>query len=305
MGITSIFFFSTYIIFAKVLLEKFNPETLVGLSQLISAIAILFFYGFLPELKKIHKLPSKTLFWLTIISLLAAVLAPMLLLNGLKVTTATNTIIISMLEPVFTGIIAFFILKETMSRNQLFGSILMIIGIIIIGTKGIAIEPTFNQGDILIVISALCWALSTIIFKKYLHHIAPELIVLLRNLIGAVAIFLVLPAIFDLDHNLTPLTNSNLLGHIIIFSLFTILISQMLWYKSLELIPANIAGSLSLFGPISSLFLAVTILKENLYTYHFIGGFLVIAGLILIVRHQQKHKHNHLIQKLKHHEKAH
>jgi drug/metabolite transporter (DMT)-like permease len=299
-GTVSMFFLSTYSILGKILLDTFSPETLVALTQTLSVLVLLLFFGFLPEAKKLKKLPSKDLFWLFIISILSAVIAPLLLLKGLKITTATSTIIISSLEPVLTGLIAFILLKESLSKHQIAGAILMFLGILVIATKGLNSSISFNQGDTLILIAALFWALSTNIFKKHLSHIRPDLIVLARNSIGAITIFLIIPFIFNIQHSIPSPLDKTVIIPLIIFSLFTIVIAQLLWYKALKQISATLASSLSLLRPFFALMLAALILKEDLYTYHLLGGLLATPGLILTIQHHQKHRHHHLIQKVKH-----
>ncbi|MBT5016481.1 DMT family transporter [Candidatus Peregrinibacteria bacterium] len=300
-GVLSVLFLSSYSIFGKILLENLAPETVAGLAQTLSVITILLCFGFLPEIKKIHRLPRKTLFYLFLVAFLAGAVAPLLFLKGLLLTTATNSIIIGRIEVVFVGIISFLWLREKITKNQIGGIALMFIGMLLIATQNFAIGFNFNHGDILIMGSALVWALATVIFKKNLHHMSPELVVLIRNFTGAICMFFVIPLILNVEHtvNLT-LLDQNILIPLVLFALLTIVFGQMLWYKTLDLIPATVASSIGLLGPLFGVILAVTILKENLYSYHLIGGIFILIGLALTVLHHQKHPHHHKLQKTKH-----
>jgi len=298
--IISIFFLSTYSIFGKILLENLVPETLAAIAQTLAVITLFLFFWFMPEIRKIHKLPKKDLFWLLITAILSAIIAPLFLLKWLEITTATNSVIIWRLEPVFAGIIAFLWLSEKVSRNQILWWLLMFFGIFFIITKWQFSWISLNHWDLLIIISAFSRATATNIFKKYLSHILPELVVIVRNTVWAIFLFIIIPFVFNIQHNISSIMNTDIILPLVAFSLFTIVFAQLLRYKTLELIPATVASTIWLMSPLFWVLLAVTILKENVYSYHFIWWTFVLFGLALTAIHQQKHQHHHLLQKMKH-----
>ncbi len=299
-ALLSVLALSSYSILAKILLENLTPETLAGFSQFFSVIAILLFFGFFPEIKKIHRLPEKNVLYLIVVAFLAAAIAPLLLFNGLQETTATNAIILGRLEAVFVGIISFLWLKERVTKYQIFGIILMFLGVVLIVTQNFTNTFTTNHGDLYIIASALIWALSVCLFKKNLHRVSPELVVLIRNGVGAMFFFIIIPLLIPIQHEFSALLNKEVLIPLLIFSLFVIVFGQLMWYKTLELIPATIASSTSLLAPLIGVILAVLILGETLYTHHFIGGAAILIGLAFTVIHHQKHPHHHKIVKTKH-----
>lgn len=296
----SVISLGSYSVLAKILLENMSPESLTGFAQLFSAITILIFFGFFPELKKIHRLPKKDIICLLFIAFLAAVLAPLLFFTGLSMTSATNSIILCRTEAVFIVIISFIWLKEHLSKSQILGIILMIIGVALIVTQNFAADLNANKGDLLILASSLIWAFDACIFKKYLHHIAPELVVLIRNTVGTIFLFLIIPFVFDIHYDINAILNKEILIPLTIFSLFVIVFGQLMWYKTLELIPASIASSISLLAPLIGIFLAVMVLQETLYVYHLTGGIIILTGLTLTIINHQKHPHHHKLQKAKH-----
>ena len=300
-ALSAIIFFSTYIIFSKILIEHLPAHTLAALSQALSVIALLFAFGVIPEFKKIYRLPTKSLIILLIMSLLATVVGPLLFLKGLQNTTATNSVLISCLESVFTGIISALWLKEKITRQQFIGTLIMFGGLHLIITKGMSEQIQFNGGDFFIILATISWAMATNIFKKFFHKISPELVVIFRNTVGALVLFFILPYIFNFQHDFSPLTKPEVIIPLILLSVLTIVIAQSLWYKALELIPATRISTISLLSPIFGVTFAVLVLGEKLAAYHFYGGALIIFGLILTVVHHQKHPHHHAHQKIKHH----
>lgn len=298
-SLLSVISLASYSILAKILLENMTAESLAGFAQLFSAITVLLFFGFFPELKKIHRLPKKDLFCLFIIAFLAAVLAPLLFFTGLKQTTATNSIILCRSEAVFVVIISFIWLKERLSKSQILGIILMTLGVALIVTQNFSVNLAANKGDLLILASALVWSGDACIFKKYLNHINPELVVLVRNTVGAFFLFLVIPFIFHIKHDFSVILNKEIFVPLVIFSLFVIVFGQLMWYKTLELIPATIASAISLLAPLIGIILAVIVLGETLLFHHLTGGIVILIGLTLTVINHQKHSHHHKLQKAK------
>lgn len=299
-GVISIFFFSTYTIIGKVLVESIPPETISGIAQALSVILLLFMLGASPEIKKIHEISMKDFSWLFVIATLNSVLSPLLMLTGLSITTATNTIVIRSLVPIVTGIIAYFWLKEKLHTNQAIGAGLLFLGVLTIITKGFGVSLSINFGDCLVLISVLCSALATNMFKKFIPHILPDIIVLVRNTIGAFFLLIYIPIYFKFSHDFSILLDPEIAKTFIIYALITILSAQFLWYKTLELIPAIEAALITLLKPFFAFSLAVLFLKEQLFFYHFWGCTLGIIGIILTTKHKKHPKQLKGIMKLKH-----
>jgi len=299
-GILSIFLFSTYTIFGKLLLDNFSSETLTAVSQGFAALAVLLFFGFMPELKKLKKLSLKGKFALLAIAIFSALILPVLFLKGLALTTATNAIILKCLGPVFASAIAVLWLKEDITPRQIGGAALMLFGVLFIVTKVFTAGFSLNLGDLLVLGSTLSGAISTNIFKKYLHKIDPELVVLFRNIIGALVLAFVFPFLFDVVHDTTALFDGKIFILLASFSLIAIATPQLLWYKSLEVLPTSLISSLGLLNPVFGVILAVLILDEAVSWFHYVGGCIVFLGLYFTLSHQQNHPEHKKHLKLHH-----
>jgi len=306
IGIFGVLIGSTSPIFVKILLEDFTPTTIVPIAQIVSAIVLLFCYGLLPEIQKIHKKPIRDLFWIVVVSIFSAILAPLCLFSGLALTTATNATIIGTLETFFSIIIAFLWLKESLSSQQKWGGTLMFLGVLYIVTNGFSLDLEVNRGDLLILLSAVFWAFGNNLFKKFIPNISPELMVTCRNVIGTGVNFFIVPYILGVDHSDINLKNiqANWM-YIVGLAVLPIVLAQMLWYKTLKTLSASVSSIIILTSPFFGVVLAMLILKEELLIHHLWGGVLVVAGLVTMMIHHHKHKklskHLHLFQCLRHH----
>ena len=81
---------------------------------------------------------------------------------GTQHTTATNALLINAFIPVLTILFSWFFLHLYLSRTQLIGVAISVLGVIVILSRGdwqTFTAMTFNQGDLFIFVAAICWAL--------------------------------------------------------------------------------------------------------------------------------------------------
>jgi drug/metabolite transporter (DMT)-like permease len=83
------------------------------------------------------------------------IIAPILLMMGLTITSSSNAALLNNFEIVATTVIAYFIFKEKISKNLLIGIILVLISSIIL-TFDIS-SLSFNLGSVLVLLAAIAW----------------------------------------------------------------------------------------------------------------------------------------------------
>lgn len=298
-ALVSTMFIASYSTFSKVLLEHFSTYSLAALAQIFSVATLLLFFGAVHEFKNLQKLSYKQVWALIIVGLLSAVIQPLFLFQGLLRTEAINGVLISRTQMVFVGIISALWLRERVTGNQIVGTIVMLGGAYFIATKGLTSQITLGSGDTLLIGAAIFGALSTNVFKMYLSEVSPHLVVLMRNVFGAILNLTLVPVIFGFQHDFTRLGDSQVLTTAIAFTLIAIVGAQYLWYKSVELIPANAASTIGMTSPFFGVVIAIAVLGEQLTYFHVIGGLLIVIGLIYSTLHRQSHAKLNLSLKVK------
>ncbi len=293
-------FFALSPVFGKILLQSLTPPTLLAIGTLFSVLLVFFFFGIVNEFKKLKKIPTSHIFLLIIIGISSGVIAPLLSLWGLKMIQASDASLIGNISPIFLAILGIIFLKEKVSRNQIFGSIAMLIGVAFIATHGFSVPLKLSGGYVFIIAAGFFYSISDTIFKKYLHHISPELVIFIRNFIGSLVLFTVVPFLFGFSHDITPLSNKHILIFLCGYVFFGIFLGQLLWYKALDIISITINSVIALTYPIFGVFFAWLILDEKIMMYHFWGGTLIFGGLFLTLLHNRKYPHHHLLQRFKH-----
>ena len=188
---------------------------------------------------------------------------------------------------VMVGIISALWLRERVTTDQIWGTFIMFGGAYFIATKGLTTPLTLASGDTLLLGAAFFGALSTNVFKRYLAEVSPQLVVLMRNFMGAILNLTITPFVFGFQHNFEKVFDKQVFSTLVLFSLLVIVGAQFLWYKSVELIPASKASSIGMTSPLFGVFFAMLILRDSFTYYHLVGGILIIAGLMFATLHVQ------------------
>ena len=133
---------------------------------------------------EMRDLVSARLFELAIVGGIGLTLCQGLIYTGLQYTSATTAGIVMALCPIFTLVLAHLVLGEAMGMWQVVGAALSFAGMLVIVARGdlaALVHLQLNPGELLVVISALCWGLYTVLLKRLKFGIArlPLLVLLL------------------------------------------------------------------------------------------------------------------------------
>lgn len=268
---------SLSIFFKKIALTKgVPPMTLLIQFLLIAAIILninlLFFQRkYIKKIKNIKQWEWKNAFFAGFL-LISAYLTST---YGLRFTTSINYSFIIKSNLIFGPILAFFFFQEKITKEKIFLAFTFFCGIYLVTTEGKFILPYF--GDLLIVVAAFFFSFFSIINKKLVKMLEPEIIS--WGVTSCAAIF-ALMLIFILKINvfssigilfvfLSGLTEAL----IILFMNKTIRITSMTYYVMM-----------TMFVPVISLILGISFLNETINFIQLIGGIVLIISGIMVQR---------------------
>ena len=105
--------------------------------------------------------------------------APILLMYGLKYSSAANVSLLNNFEIVMTAIIAFVIFKEKMSLRVILGIITITISCLILSFENDE-SLNFSFGSLFVLLAAVCWGIENNCTKK-ISNSDPIVIVLIKE----------------------------------------------------------------------------------------------------------------------------
>ncbi|WP_459503229.1 DMT family transporter [Bacillus sp. C1] len=113
---------------------------------------------------------------------------------GMKHTEAINGSLIMATNPLVTTILASFILREKIVKQQVIGMGFALLGVIFVITQGsfsIIQNLAFSKGDCYILLGNICWALYGVLGRRFIKNGSPIQTTTYTMTIGAVAFLIV------------------------------------------------------------------------------------------------------------------
>ncbi|MBT4611677.1 MAG: DMT family transporter, partial [Gemmatimonadetes bacterium] len=128
---------------------------------------------------------------------LGVFLHQMLQAYGLTMTTAVRTGWLIGIIPVWSALLAFFVLGEHLRRVRVLGLLVGLAGVVVLlsdGQPGVALQLPQTRGDLLILASTVNWAVYTVLGRRILSRLDPLPATMAAMVVGLV--LLLPPALF-------------------------------------------------------------------------------------------------------------
>ena len=259
-------------VIAKPAFESFPPILLMGIRFTFAASILIWWFP----------IPRGYLLKIFVASLIANTLQYSITYSGLDLIDASSAVLLVQLEVPFGVIFAFFMLKEKPTIRALIGICIAFIGVyVLIGSPNL-------DGKIigigLTILGSAIWALGQVVVKPLSKEINPLALVAWMALFSG-PILILLSAIID-GNTINYFTNAKTehwiiaiyIGFImqpITYGCFYYVIKNNPIYKVLPIVTMGI--------PPTGLLAAIFLLGEEPTPELFIGGAIIIIGVILIV----------------------
>jgi len=202
---------------------------------------------------------------------------------ALQTTTATNATLLNSFIPIFILVISGIFLKEVISKIQIMGVLVSLLGVIVILTQldaTIIKNLTINPGDLWMLLAALDWALYSILLK-YLRPKALNPMPFLGSMM-VLGTLVLLPLFLINPFNEAPLTwNNEMIKALAYIAIFPSIVSYLAWNYGMQKLGASLGGQFIHLMPLFGALMAVVFLGEQIQLYHLIGGACIALGLWL------------------------
>lgn len=195
-------------------------------------------------------------------------------------TTAINITLVGCTLPVMTMVASSFLLASRPTRWQLLGLSIALSGVVVIVSKGnlsVLFSLEDNSGDIMIFGISCCWALYSVLIRKYpLELKATTLLTTL--IIAGMPILLMLAT---LEWLLVPSAGLRIRDFpvYLYLAIFPSILSLLFWGYGVKILGPAIASISSYSMPLFAAILSIILLNESLALYHLFGSVMIFIGL--------------------------
>ncbi|MBT3240669.1 MAG: DMT family transporter [Chloroflexi bacterium] len=270
----------------KTAVVQISPNTLIWMRFAIGLVII----GLIVKQRNEFKIiPKKDLVQFAILGFIGITFHQYLQSTGLLTSDASTTAWIVALTPIFIAILGWLVLKEKLKWFAIFGIIFAAIGVILVVTKGnisqISSAASYTEGDFLILLSAINWAVFSILARRLLKKYESSLA--LFYIMGFGWFFTSISFIYN--KGFLELTNLDQNGwtSVLFLGIGATGLAYIAWFDGLKVVPAAVAGSFIYLEPLFAAFLASIFLDERITKSSILGGLLILFG-VWIVTYRKK-----------------
>ena len=261
----------------KLLLKDFSPIEIM-LYRLVLAYLVLLAAN--PRLIKYNNLKEELLF-------LGAGLCGVTLYfifqnTALSLTAASNVSVLISISPFFTAIFSrFFAKKEQFHSNFFIGFVVSIIGIFLIGFNGNFILKLNPLGDILAILSAVVWAMYSLIMKR-ISTLNYNTVQLTRK-VFFYGLLLLIPflKLLDFQLDLSRFSSVPNLLNILFLGIGASALCYVTWNYAVSVLGAVKTSVYIYLIPIITIIISAIVLREKITLVGMLGVLLILFGLYL------------------------
>lgn len=218
-------------------------------------------------------------------------------LIAMTLTRSINAPIIASSGPVFLLIGSFLYLKERTKRKILLGTLVSLLGILIITVQPILQKGVDDSmfGNVLLIIATIASVIYTLMLKKIAGRYST---VTLTFWTFAISTFTFLPGMYYETHGFLQFAHFHTQGilGLLFGAVFSSIIGYLLFTYAIKYIQANEIGVFLYIDPVIAIIIAAPLLGEYITPVYLAGSLLVFTGIFV----SEKRIHWHPLHKLLH-----
>lgn len=266
---------STNAVLGRWLRGDIGPLTLTALRF---SVATIFFSLMLRRRPPEERVYGADKWWILAMGLVGVAAFSPLLYLGLRYSTAVNSSLIQGFSPLITALIAGVMIQEPVTRRQVVGAVLGLVGVIGLisgGSWEFFTRFSFNPGDLILVTSAMAWAFYSVLGRRVMRR---------RSSVSATALstVLVLPLLIAaaaVELQYIPLNlRLETVAAIAHICLVPTLVGFWAWNQAVRALGAG--GAMVFYNtlPLYGVIMGASLLGEPFGRAHLVFGGLILAG---------------------------
>ena len=272
-----VFLWGSSFLLSKLALTELGPMCLAFYRWVIGSVGLIGCLTWHGRLGEVYENAHQRFWTFALLGLVGVTLFFVFQNLGLQYTIAVKVGVLINLNPVFIALLSMLTLGEGLNKLQWGGILLAGVGVVFVITTGqdLAFRGHSLLGDGLTVLSALCWAVYSILGRRLLGKLDPLLTTGIATVWGTLWL-LPLAAGEGLALKLSP----QIWLTIGVLGLLCSALAYLLWFRILNVVPPGRAAIYLYLIPLVSSALAVVFLHEPFTHRTGLGTGLILMGIL-------------------------
>jgi len=284
-GLTDVFMLLTVVIWAlnfsfiKIALRELSPHGFNGIRLLLTSLFLLLWLGLAREGLTVEK---QDLWKLVILSFFGNAIYQVFFIQGLQLSTASNTSLILSMNPIIVALFSSFLKYEKIHWAGWSGIFISFAGLYLIISRqngSLHISSEYLKGDLMIFVGTFIWALFTVLAKPFLERISPLKFTTVTMVFGT--IFYLPFAARDMLHIPWLKISFEAWASLLFSAIFALVIGIVIWYQSVKRVGNSKTAIYSNLTPLFTAFFASLFLSEKILPFQVVGAIIILSGVYL------------------------
>lgn len=215
---------------------------------------------------------------LAVTASLGLVLNPCLSYYAAHSTSATNMGVLCALIPLIGIVLGSLVFGQRIGTPTLLGVALSLFGVCYLlgrGHPAALFDAGVNRGDVMILIGSAAYALYGILLKRWAPPLSPWLNLYVQVLL---AIAILTPLALTAPSLAIPARG---VGMVLFAGVASSVLAAYCWMRGVQLLGADRTAIFMNLLPLFTALIAGFTLNETIHTYHWLGGGLILLGVVL------------------------
>ncbi|UHC17867.1 DMT family transporter [Methylobacterium currus] len=265
----------------KAVLHDVQPMWLAATRFFLAALSLV--PVLLPRLLRPRGADNAPMPWfqLAIIGLLQTTGVMAFLNIGLTGTTAPMAAILMASNPLLVALLAGIVLNEPVRRQAWAGLALSFVGVVICIGAGTIMHGAVGRGDVLVMLGSACWALATIVSKRFNLPVDAWVLAFWQMLFGSLGLAVI--ALLRGDAFSLPASTTTWL-YFLWLAIPASTGAMGLWFAALRIGGAVHTSGFLFLCPLFAAVIAFLLHGELVSWNEIVGGVLIAIGIVLVTR---------------------
>ena len=279
LAITSSFFAACATVTGKWSLQSISALMLSALIFSIASILMgILYLPFNHNLAKFKTIPRKGWIYLSAFSV-SSLVAIWFFWAGVKQIDPSLAAFINRIEVLIAILLGIFFLKERLTKQETFGALLSILGIIIMR---LSLRAEYSQGFWLVLAGSFFFGMTEFFSKKTVKYVPPIIAVYLRNLFMSIVYWIILTA-----GEVSFAGLDKVWIGVLALGIFGPILSRMVYMMALARLELTKVAVISQTSPIFVIIISFSLLGQLPTFREIIGGLLLTSGCLIMVFYRQ------------------